>query len=89
MPSGESTTLNVTGDFTVSVWFKTDQGINGMIGCGDNSGVYGGGYLFALGNYTFDEGVISAMSGNLWVGGTTAHNDLNWHHGVATFLSTN
>ncbi|MFM7747646.1 MAG: hypothetical protein ACKO7X_06980, partial [Bacteroidota bacterium] len=52
IPSGNSTSLNITSNYTVTFWFKTTQGANaGLIGFGDN--IYGnGGYLIAIGNGT-------------------------------------
>ena len=49
MPSGNSTSLNITSNYTVTFWFKTTQGTNaGLIGFGDNLNANNGGYLIAI-----------------------------------------
>jgi uncharacterized protein (TIGR02145 family) len=81
MPSGGSTSLNITSNFTLSFWFKTTQGTNaGLIGFGDN--VNGnGGYLVAVGNGTVNNpnGKLTAMTGVNWYTGANQVIDNKWH----------
>jgi hypothetical protein len=82
MPSGSSTSLNITSNLTLTFWFKTVQGIGGgLIGFGDNLVSGNGGYLAAIGNGPFGNpiGKMTSMSGDSWYTGTTVLTDNNWH----------
>jgi uncharacterized protein (TIGR02145 family) len=81
MPSGSSTSLNITSNFTLSFWFKTTQGTNaGLIGFGDNLNGNGG-YLVAIGNGTVNNpnGKLTAMTGVNWYTGANQVIDNKWH----------
>jgi hypothetical protein len=82
MPSGSSTSMNITSNYTVSFWFKTTQGTNaGLIGFGDNINSNGGGYLVAIGNGNLNNpnGKLTAMTGSNWYTGVNQVIDNKWH----------
>jgi hypothetical protein len=88
LPSGTSTSLNITSDFTSSIWFKTSDGANkGMIGCGDNySGK--GGFLIALGCANLGFGKVTVYTGNSWYSTNDAFADNKWHNVVVIVSSS-
>ena len=87
MPSGASTSLNITSDLSLSFWFKTTQSNNsGLIGFGDNLNSLNGGFLAAIGNGNSGNpiGKLTAMTGNIWYTGTNILTDNNWHFACIT-----
>ena len=90
MPSGSSTSINITSNFTLTFWFKTSQATGaGLIGFGDNLNSNNGGYLSAIGNGTVNNpnGKLTSMTGNNWYTGSNQVIDNNWH--FATVVLSN
>ena len=82
IPSGNSTSLNITSNYTVTFWFKTTQGTNaGLIGFGDNLNSNNGGYLIAIGNGPVNNpfGKLTSMISANWYTGVNQVIDNNWH----------
>ena len=79
LPSGSSTSLNITSDLTVSIWFKTTDGAKGLVDLGDNySGA--GGYLIMLGGANLGYGKITVYTGTSWYSTNSSFADNRWHN---------
>jgi hypothetical protein len=80
LPTGTSTTLDITGDFTLSFWIKTIQGSNHIIALGDNVYANSGGYLAGLNDGSAPYGKLGFATQGLWNNSTDTLNDNNWHN---------
>lgn len=93
IPSGSSTSINITTNFSLTFWFKTAQGTNnaGIIGFGDNISATGG-YLAALGNGQYPIGSalgkMTVFSKDLWYKGTSILTNNTWHFACITLNSS-
>jgi hypothetical protein len=84
VPSGNTTSLNVTGDFTLSFWLKTSQGANHIISFGDVINTNSGGYLAGLNDGSAPFGYLGFSTQGIWHVSTITLNDNNWHNLVVT-----
>ncbi len=82
LPSGSSTSLNITGDFTVSYWIKTTDLAAIITTLGNSVYANSGGYLTGLGLGNVGSGkVTAATQGINWTGSNSnAIPDNTWHH---------
>jgi hypothetical protein len=77
-PSGNTTTLNVTGDFTFSFWFKTLQAASDIIFFGDGIYANSGGYLAGLNLGSAPLGTLGYSTQGIWHNSTNTLNDNTW-----------
>ena len=82
LPSGSVTSLNITGDLTVSFWIKTTDNSGLLVSTGDNvtSPPTAGGYLSGIDGGNVGNGQIGVATRGNWSGSVGIVNDNNWHH---------
>jgi hypothetical protein len=86
LPSGNSTSLNITGDYTISFWIKTSDNSCLLTSLGDNvsSPPNAQGYLTGINGGNVGIGKMGAATRGSWNGtNTNTIADNNWHHIVA------
>jgi|JI10StandDraft_1071094.scaffolds.fasta_scaffold03411_19 hypothetical protein len=86
LPSGNTTSLNIISDYTISFWIKTTDDSGLLTSLGDNvSGPPNAeGYLTGLNGGNVGNGKMGAATRGIWyssISNTLADN--NWHHIVA------
>ncbi len=90
LPSGNTSSLNIISDYTISFWIKTTDDSGLLTSLGDNvSGPPNAeGYLTGLNGGNVGNGKIGAATRGLWnSSNTNTLADNNWHHIVAVLKS--
>lgn len=82
LASGNSTSLNITGDFTVSFWVNTSDNSGSLASLGDNVNVNSGGYLSCINGGNVGDGLVGISTRGNWTGSVNNISDNNWHHVV-------
>lgn len=82
LPSGSATSLNITGDLTVSFWIKTTDNSGGLVVTGDvvSSPPTAAGYLSGINGGNAGNGNVGVSTRGNWNGSVGTVNDNNWHH---------
>ena len=80
---GSDSTLNITGNITLSAWIKTSEDDHTIIGKWDNTD--GDGYKL----YILSGGTVRFNTNNGYRPSTTSVNDGVWHHIAGTWDGTN
>ena len=90
LPSGSATSLNLTGDFSVSYWIKSSDIAACIASIGDNvaSPPTAGGYLSGINTGGVGSGKLGVATRGTWTGSTGSINDNNWHNILYTLQGT-
>lgn len=84
VPSGTATSLNVTGDLTLSFWFKSTQTGNlAIISFCDNF-LGTGGYGSSLNGGNVGGDKLGGWNSSIWLSSGISVTDGLWHHGLLT-----
>lgn len=84
LPSGSGTSLNITGDFTVSFWIKTTDNSGNLVCMGDNVSQPPtcAGYLSVINGGYIGNNKLGVSTRGYWYGTTNTVSDNNWRHVV-------
>jgi hypothetical protein len=89
LPSGNSTSLNITGNFTASFWIKTSDLSAGLLSLGNNISSPYEGYLSGINAGNVGSGKLGVSTGGgVWTGSINTVSDNNWHN-VTYVLNNN
>ena len=81
LPSGSATSLNITGDLTVSFWIKTTDNSGLLISTGDNvTSSPAGGYLSGINGGNVGNGKVGVATRGIWNGSDLLIDDNDWHN---------
>ncbi len=90
LPSGSITSLNITGDFSVSYWIKSSDvaGLLASIGDCVTSPPTAGGYLSGINAGGVGSGKLGVATRGTWTGSIGSINDNTWHNIVYVLQGT-
>jgi hypothetical protein len=90
LPSGSTTSLNLTSDFTVSFWIKTSDLSCLLASIGDNvtSPPIAAGYLSGINAGGVGSGKFGVATRGSWNGSISIVNDNTWHNIVYSLQTT-
>lgn len=81
LPSGNSTSLNITGNFTASFWIKTPDLSAALLTLGNNISSPYEGYLSGINAGFVGSGKLGVSTGGgVWTGSINTISDNNWHN---------
>jgi hypothetical protein len=80
LPTGSLTTLNITGDFSVSFWIKTSDVSGLLASIGDNVNINSGGYLSGINANNVGNGKIASGTRGAWVGSVNTVTNNAWRN---------
>ncbi|MBI3518432.1 MAG: T9SS type A sorting domain-containing protein [Bacteroidetes bacterium] len=84
LPSGAATSLNITGDFSVSYWVKTLDNAGLLASLGNNVLSPYEGYVSGIDGGTVGSGKVGVSTRGTWTGSTISINSNNWHNVIYT-----
>lgn len=87
LPSGSSTLLNITGDFSVSFWTKTSDNSGLLTSLGNNVLSPYEGYVSGIDGGNVGSGKMGASTRGNWTGSINSINDNTWHNVIYTLQS--